>query len=275
VAVFFILGAAGCTYDVEDVNIDTPDSATAWTPIELDAWIGGFKSYYEGSWAIKDAGTTQARINGDMLFTMAPGTVTLTATFEFSKQKDIIKDFTIRIDPAPEEIHALGTELVAHGVNTADKPVSLKANIDLTHWGNLLMMLIVADRYVNIDLTDSTGTEIKGFTYSYDRNRYRNIYPKLVSVVLPDSITSIGYSAFSDCTSLASITIGNNVNSIGNSAFDGCSSLVGITIPNSVTSIGGYAFNGCARLTSITIPNGVTSVRTPLLISTLWYSLLL
>ena len=76
-------------------------------------------------------------------------------------------------------------------------------------------------------------------------------------VVIPNSVTSIGYSAFSDCTSLTSITIPNSVTSIGASAFSGCTSLTSITIPNSVTSIGASAFSGCTSLTLITIPDGI------------------
>ena len=77
---------------------------------------------------------------------------------------------------------------------------------------------------------------------------------------IPNSVTSIGNSAFSECTSLASVTIPNSVTSIGNSAFDGCRSLTSITIPDSVESIGWSAFSGCKRITSVTIPNSVTSI---------------
>ena len=75
------------------------------------------------------------------------------------------------------------------------------------------------------------------------------------------SVTSIGNSAFSNCTSLTSVTIPNTVTSIGNSAFSNCASLTSVTIPNSVMSIGSYAFSGCLALTSITIPNSVTSIE--------------
>ena len=74
------------------------------------------------------------------------------------------------------------------------------------------------------------------------------------------TITSIGYGAFSGCSSLTSITIPSSVTSIGDNAFYGCSSLTNITIPSSVTSIGDYAFSGCSSLTSITIPSSVTSI---------------
>ena len=82
----------------------------------------------------------------------------------------------------------------------------------------------------------------------------------LTSVTIPDSVTSIGYKAFDDCTSLTSVTIPDSVTSIGDSAFSGCTSLTSVTIPDSVTSIGDSAFSGCTSLTSVTIPDSVTSI---------------
>ena len=78
--------------------------------------------------------------------------------------------------------------------------------------------------------------------------------------IIGNSVTSIGSSAFSGCSSLTSITIPKSVTSIGSSAFSGCSSLTSITIPKSVTSIGSNPFYGCSSLTSVTIGSGVTSI---------------
>ncbi len=83
----------------------------------------------------------------------------------------------------------------------------------------------------------------------------------LTSVTIPNSVTSISYWAFSNCRGLTSIAIPNSVTSIGAHAFDYCSSLTSLTIPNSVTSIDTYAFARCSGLTSVSIPNSVTSIE--------------
>jgi hypothetical protein len=80
------------------------------------------------------------------------------------------------------------------------------------------------------------------------------------SFTVPDSVTSIGDSAFDDCTSLTSVTIPNSVTIIGSSAFRGCKSLTSVTIPDSVASIGHCAFDDCTSLTSVNIPDSVVSI---------------
>ena len=106
----------------------------------------------------------------------------------------------------------------------------------------------------------------------------------LTSVIIPNSVTSIGENAFygtawynnqpdglvyagkvaykykGDMPENTKIILNDGTLGIANEAFQGCSSLTSITIQNSVTSIGYRAFYGCSSLTSITIPNGVTSI---------------
>ena len=72
-----------------------------------------------------------------------------------------------------------------------------------------------------------------------------------MSIIIPDSVTSIGVETFKNCTSLTSITIPDGVTCIGNQTFYGCQSISSVTISDSVTSIGDEAFYGCASLTSI------------------------
>ena len=85
-------------------------------------------------------------------------------------------------------------------------------------------------------------------------------YQGITSVKIENGITSIGNSAFCNCTSLTSIEIPNSVTSIGNIAFASCTGLTSIKIPDSVTSIGANAFQYCTSLTSIVIPAKVTSI---------------
>ena len=82
----------------------------------------------------------------------------------------------------------------------------------------------------------------------------------LSNIAIPDSVTAIGDSAFSDCSSLSNIVIPDSVTAIGDGAFWGCSSLPNIVIPNSVTAIGKWAFYDCSSLPNIVISNSVTKI---------------
>ena len=82
--------------------------------------------------------------------------------------------------------------------------------------------------------------------FNKDKSRiisFRN--QNIKSYVIPNSVTSIGDSAFWGCRSLSDIVIPSSVTSIGDCAFWDCSSLSDIIIPSSVTSIGDSAFEDC------------------------------
>ena len=82
----------------------------------------------------------------------------------------------------------------------------------------------------------------------------------VISVNIPNSVTSIGYGAFRGCIGLTGVTMSDCVTSIGDYAFSGCTGLASVTIPDSVTSIGESAFYDCTSLASVTIPDSVTSI---------------
>ena len=82
----------------------------------------------------------------------------------------------------------------------------------------------------------------------------------LRSVIIPDSVKSIGKYAFFDCYNLESIVIPDGVMSIGECAFGDCSALASVNIPDSVKSIGERAFSECRSLASVIIPDSVTSI---------------
>ena len=82
----------------------------------------------------------------------------------------------------------------------------------------------------------------------------------LDSVIIPDSVTSIGDGAFCACSGLANLVFGEGIESIEASTFVCCSSLTSVVIPDKVKGIGDYAFAGCAKLETLVIGGGVTSI---------------
>jgi len=156
----------------------------------------------------------------------------------------------------------LGTWLTAQPVNTKTTPYAVKLNVsdlDGNYNANGSAGKTLTDnntKYVSLDLSGSTLTSIEVYAFYQCKS--------IVSVTIPDTVTSIGNNAFNSC-SITSVIIGSGVTSIGDQAFCGCTSLASITIPNTVTSIGDSAFMDSTRLTSLTIPASVTSVHTPLL----------
>lgn len=75
----------------------------------------------------------------------------------------------------------------------------------------------------------------------------------------PSTVTTIGASAFEDCTNLRSVRLPENLVTIEDYCFAGCTSLPDIVIPPSVKTINNYAFANCTSLSSITLPENLSS----------------
>ena len=73
----------------------------------------------------------------------------------------------------------------------------------------------------------------------------------VVSITIPDSVTTIGKYAFLECSHLDNVIIPESITAVSNYLFNKCNRLTSVTIPESVTSIGKYAFYGCNKLASV------------------------
>ena len=71
------------------------------------------------------------------------------------------------------------------------------------------------------------------------------------SVVIPDSVTIIGWQAFCYCTSLTSVELSDSVTMIGENAFSECTNLKSINLPKNLKTISNWAFSNCTALSEI------------------------
>lgn len=70
------------------------------------------------------------------------------------------------------------------------------------------------------------------------------------SIIIPDKVTTIGYEAFSYCTSMTDITLPESLTTIDDLAFLYCAKLTSITIPDNVTTLGKSVFIGWSHMES-------------------------
>ena len=112
-------------------------------------------------------------------------------------------------------------------------------------------------------LTISGTGAMWDYNATYKNDRYGTTAPwdgnTITSVVLGESVTSVGSAAFTGCT-VQSIIIPGSITAIGNDAFYFCDSLRSVTIGNSVTFIGNRAFAYCDNLKSIYFTGGAPTI---------------
>ena len=126
------------------------------------------------------------------------------------------------------------------------------------------------DPYIITVPTELNRRKVTGLGESSFSGIYSSDHPKnynlrsfcnqIQSVTIPESVTSIGKSAFEHCSKLDSLTINGVATSmIGAYAFNGCTSLTSLSLVGSFQTIGDYAFAYCG-MTSLTINANITSI---------------
>ncbi len=155
----------------------------------------------------------------------------------------------------PNSISIIGESAFANcsSLATINIPSNLKLLFDNFFWGcsNLTEFINNSPNYNVIDgvLFDKTNKIL----ISYPCGKSNNYS-------IPESVTSIGESAFDNCKKLVSITLSNNIKNINDYAFNECIELTKINIPTSVINIGFSAFNGCIKIKEIDLPNTINNI---------------
>lgn len=91
------------------------------------------------------------------------------------------------------------------------------------------------------------------------REACRNV-KELTTLIMPDSIESIGIRAFEGCENLAEVRFSTQLKSMGEFAFAGCHALKSIELPDQLTSIGNNAFANCQGLASVYLPDTLEKI---------------
>ena len=139
------------------------------------------------------------------------------------------------------------TIYISHFVENTDYTLS-SDKLTLTKWKNTSIKDI--DMESDALLSKITKIGDKAFNSS-----------TIESIIFPETLKTIGKSAFATCIHLNKIEFNNNLTEIGEEAFGSCNTLSTVKIPNSVKTIGKSAFANTDNLSSVTLPEGLTAIE--------------
>ena len=192
-----------------------------------------------------------------MMITMLP----LSAVTAFAASASSHPTPTSPTDPVAND----GTYWYAYKENADDT-----ATITITDFLGPVDSTKTSDSYTITVPTELDGRKVTGLGESSFSGIYSPDHPKnytllsfcnqIQSVTIPESVTSIGKSAFEHCSNLDSLTIKGVATSIGAYAFASCTSLTSLSLVGSFQTIGDCAFASCG-MTSLTIDATITSIE--------------
>lgn len=116
-------------------------------------------------------------------------------------------------------------------------------------------------KYTGLDAEVIIPSEIDGITVTHiDGDAFAD-NKKLKSVVIPDSVISIGWGAFTRCSALTDVTLSVNVKEIKPYAFRECTSLTcPMILPETLTTMGSGVFWGDSVLTTVSLPSNIKKI---------------
>ena len=171
----------------------------------------------------KSSDTSVARVTSDgLILGISEGECTITATSQTGKSESV----TLRVVDIEYKRSADG-------------------GITITAYNGIGKELVIPEKINSIPVT-----AIEQYAFF--------MHETIESVVLPDTLKTVGDGAFSNCEKLSSVTLGNGVTYIGTAAFSE-TAITEISLPESLVEIGSTAFYA-SDLRSIAIPKGVKTI---------------
>ena len=117
----------------------------------------------------------------------------------------------------------------------------------------------IIEKESNTLIVGCKTTKILSSVEVIGRNAFANC-SDLESIVIPDSVTKMGYWAFSGCSGLKQIKLSKNLKSVTMDCFSECSALENIVIPEGITQLAAGAFMHCTNLKKIELPSTLEGI---------------
>ena len=227
-------------------------------------WSTGGTHATNVSWSITSAANTitALSLSGWKIGT-TPNTPDIAATWgadtvQYQYGRGYMESSVLAWIDDPASLDRPGMYVVRAVIPATDNWLATKAVTTFSLWGDPTFT-IESGVLSHVNLNGATEAVIPDGVTSIGWSAFEYCYD-MTSVTIPSSVTNIGRMAFSHCFGLTNVTIPDGVTSIDDYALNCCISLTIVTIPDSVTNIGNGAFSYCSRLTSLTIPSSVTSI---------------
>lgn len=116
----------------------------------------------------------------------------------------------------------------------------------------------------NLLTIDMSGLDMKAIPSEMFKDR-----KALLSVILPNNVETIGYSAFFNCINLESMVFPEGLKTINGyedywndyqGVFQNCTSLKSVSFPSTLETIGGHAFYYCTALKEVKFKSGLKTI---------------
>lgn len=245
------------------VDGDTKKITKAWRAVSNTEYVKVWDIAENKNFIIK-----LAQITNYMSITINTSNLILTTSYEYAKNG------TIDWGDGSSTIISTSTTEYSHTYDDSitNATVVIKSSEDILDFYSNFCKFENAEASIIIP---NTITKINNSVFTTAVN---DSFKNLVDVTIPDSVTSIGESAFEGCSKLKKLVIPNSVTVISKymckhctslefvsakkvqviapDAFSGCSSLSNIEL-DSVIAIYNSAFYDCSSLASITLPSSL------------------
>ncbi len=109
------------------------------------------------------------------------------------------------------------------------------------------------------------SVKLSNMLESIDNNAFydcanKNTGTGVSSIIMPDTVTSIGTSAFKNCYYLEELILSEDLATISNNAFENCESIASLTLPSQLEQIGSSTFKNCKLIPAVNFPDTLVSI---------------